>query len=81
VTGRERILWGGTSGGITGIHEWIFEATPDGVHVVINESFGGAPVEAARENLQQMLDASLVAWLAHLKRAAESAAEPPSSTG
>jgi hypothetical protein len=31
--------------------------------------------------MQQLLDASLVAWLAHLKRAAESAAETPSSAG
>jgi hypothetical protein len=81
VTGHERILWGGTANGITGIHEWIFEATPEGVHVITDESFSGAPVEAARENMQQLLDASLVAWLAHLKRAAESAAERPSSAG
>lgn len=81
VTDHERILWGGTGAGITGIHEWIFEATSEGVHVVTNESFSGAPVEAARENLQQLLDASLLAWLAHLKRAAESVAESPSSAG
>ena len=49
VTGHERILWGGTANGITGIHEWIFEATPEGVRVVTNELFSGAPVEAARE--------------------------------
>ena len=29
------------------------------------------PVDADRENMQQMLDASLVAGLTHLKRAAE----------
>jgi uncharacterized protein YndB with AHSA1/START domain len=81
VTDYERILWGGTAGGITGIHEWIFEVTPEGVHVITNESFSGAPVEAARANMQQLLDASLVAWLAHLKRAAESGAESPSSAG
>jgi uncharacterized protein YndB with AHSA1/START domain len=81
MTDHERILWGGTAGGITGIHEWIFESTPEGVHVVTNESFTGAPVEAARENLQQLLDASLGAWLAHLKQAAECVADTPSSDG
>jgi uncharacterized protein YndB with AHSA1/START domain len=81
VTGHERILWGGTANGITGIHEWIFEATPEGVHVVTNESFSGAPVEAARESMQQLLDASLVAWLAHLKRAAEPPQTRPHPAG
>ncbi len=71
VTDHERVLWGGTASGITGIHEWIFEAPAPGVHVVTNESFSGDPVDADRENMQQMLDASLVAWLTHLKRAAE----------
>ena len=71
VTDHARVLWGGTASGITGIHEWIFEETADGVHVVTNESFSGDPVDADRENMQQVLDASLVAWLDHLKRAAE----------
>lgn len=71
VTAPTRVLWGGTAGGITGIHEWIFQETPGGVHVVTNESFSGAPVDADRENMQNMLDASLVAWLDHMKQAAE----------
>jgi hypothetical protein len=71
VTDYTRLLWGGTAGGITGIHEWIFEGTPEGVHVVTNESFSGAPVDADRKNMQQLLDASLVTWLDHPKRTAE----------
>ena len=71
VTDHARVLWGGTASGITGIHEWIFQETTNGVHVVTNESFSGAPVDADRENMQQLLDASLVAWLVHLQRADE----------
>ena len=67
------MLWGGTSGGITGIHEWLFAETPSGVHVERSGSFAGEPVEADVTSLQAMLDASLVAWLGHLKAAAESA--------
>ena len=67
-----RIMWGGTAGGITGVHEWLFTPTPDGVHVVTNESFAGEPVEADAAGMQSMLDASLVAWLDSLKTAAES---------
>jgi len=40
------VLWGGTAGGITGVHEWIFRQTPGSVHVQTNESFAGEPVEA-----------------------------------
>jgi uncharacterized protein YndB with AHSA1/START domain len=71
VADHSRLLWGGTAGGITGIHEWIFSPTPEGVHVVTNESFSGAPVDSDQETMQRMLDASLVAWLSFLKRAAE----------
>ena len=66
-----RVLWGGTAGGITGIHEWVFDDTPNGVRVRTTESFAGEPVEAAIESMQSMLDQSLVSWLAHLKAAAE----------
>lgn len=72
VEDRSRVLWGGTSGGITGIHEWLFNETPTGVHVETTESFAGEPVEADVTSMQSMLDASLVAWLGHLKTAAES---------
>jgi len=71
---RARVLWGGAAGGITGIHEWLFTETPAGVHVTTTESFAGEPVEADAPGMQTALDASLVAWLGHLKTAAESSA-------
>jgi uncharacterized protein YndB with AHSA1/START domain len=74
LAARARVLWGGTSGGITGIHEWVFEETPGGVHVTTSESFAGEPVEAETPGMQTLLDASLVAWLGALKAAAESPA-------
>ena len=74
VADGSRVLWGGIAGGITGIHEWKFAETENGVHVTTNESFAGEPVEADPTSMQSMLDASLVAWLGHLKAAAESSA-------
>jgi uncharacterized protein YndB with AHSA1/START domain len=75
VVDRSRVLWGGTAGGITGVHEWIFsETSSGGVHVTTNESFAGESVEADAPGMQSMLDASLVSWLGHLKAAAESRA-------
>ena len=58
--------------GITGVHEWVFNETPAGVHVTTDESFAGEPVEAGVTGMQSALDSSLIAWLAHLKAAAES---------
>jgi hypothetical protein len=72
VAERARVLWGGTAGGITGIHEWVFSETPTGVHVTTDESFAGEPVEADVTGMQSALDSSLISWLAHLKAAAES---------
>ncbi|MGD0928984.1 MAG: SRPBCC family protein [Streptosporangiaceae bacterium] len=72
VAERSRVLWGGASGGITGVHEWVFSETPTGVHVTTDESFAGEPVEADITGMQSALDSSLAAWLAHLKAAAES---------
>ena len=66
-----RVLWGGTAGGITGIHEWLFTKTPAGVHVTTQESFAGQPVEAGITRMRTILDASLAAWLKNLKAAAE----------
>ena len=68
---RERVLWGGTAGGITGIHEWVFAATPEGIRVSTTESFAGDPVNADPEAMQNILDSSLVAWLGHMKARAE----------
>ena len=70
-----RVLWGGTAGGITGTHEWVFGETPDGVRVTTTESFSGEPVAADVDSMQSMLDQSLVSWLAHLRAAAEGAAD------
>jgi uncharacterized membrane protein len=72
VAHRSRVLWGGTAGGITGVHEWLFNETPTGAHVTTNESFSGDPVSADTANMQALLDASLAAWLDHLRVAAES---------
>ncbi len=69
---HHRVLWGGTAGGITGVHEWLLTATADGVHVETNESFAGVPDEADRAGMQSLLDSSLVAWLSQLKTASES---------
>jgi len=71
MTERTRVLWGVTAGGITGVHEWLFSRTPDGVRVVTNESFAGGAVEADRAGMQSALDHSLTSWLVHLKAAAE----------
>jgi Polyketide cyclase / dehydrase and lipid transport len=74
VADRSRVLWGGTADGITGVHEWLFDETADGVHVATNESFAGDPVAADPAAMQSMLDTSLTSWLEHLKAAAESKA-------
>jgi uncharacterized membrane protein len=71
MTERARVLWGGTAGGITGIHEWVFTGTPAGTHVTTRESFAGEPVRADVTAMQAALDSSLTAWLGHLKAAAE----------
>jgi hypothetical protein len=72
VSERRRTLWGGTAGGITGVHEWLFAETDDGVRVTTNESFAGDPVSADVAGMQARLDASLVAWLDDLRSAAAS---------
>lgn len=71
VTEGSRVLWGGTSGGITGVHEWMFAPTADGVRATTEESFAGDPVEADIAGMASALDSSLSAWLGHLKAAAE----------
>ena len=71
VSDRSRTLWGGTTEGITGVHEWVFAETDGGVRVTTNESFAGDPVSADVAGMQGQLDASLVAWLDYLRAAAE----------
>jgi hypothetical protein len=75
VDSHHRILWGGTAGGITGVHEWLFTRIDGGVHVETNESFAGEAVAADAAGMQALLDSSLVVWLSRLKAAAESNAE------
>ncbi len=71
IENQVRVLWGGTSDGITGVHEWVFTETPTGTRVMTVESFAGAPVEADVTGMQRALDGSLTSWLQHLKTAAE----------
>jgi uncharacterized membrane protein len=66
-----RILWGGTSGGITAIHDWTFEQTPQGATVTTEESLAGPPVDAAADGLRGTLDYSRTSWLRQLAAAAE----------
>ncbi|MEU6431261.1 MFS transporter [Microbispora sp. NPDC046973] len=71
VVPGERIVWGGPAGGIDGIHVWSFTADGDSVTVRTEESWSGAPVDAAAEQLGQALHESLESWLAALKGRAE----------
>lgn len=70
----ERLVWGGPANGIEGTHVWTFERTGDQVTVHTEESWSGAPVEAATTELGQALKASLTTWLAALKSRAEQTA-------
>lgn len=67
----ERIVWGGPAHGITGIHVWTFDRAGDQVTVRTEESWSGAPVDAAPEELGRALHQSLRSWLAALKSQAE----------
>ncbi|RFU40175.1 MFS transporter [Actinomadura logoneensis] len=71
VVPGERIVWGGPAGGIDGVHVWTFTADGGRVTVRTEESWAGAPVEAAAEQLGRALHASLESWLAALKTRAE----------
>jgi hypothetical protein len=59
VQDQSRVLWGGTGDGITGVHEWVFTATPADTHVETTESFAGAPVEADVAGMQRVLTGRL----------------------
>ncbi|WP_198653858.1 MFS transporter [Actinocorallia populi] len=71
VVPGERIVWGGPASGIDGVHVWTFTADGDRVTVRTEESWAGAPVDAAAEHLGQALRQSLESWLAALKDRAE----------
>ena len=73
VEPQHRTLWGAPASGITGVHEWLFDETPEGVTITTTESFAGAPVDADVNGMQAVLDGSLTSWLAEIKRKAESA--------
>jgi len=64
-----RILWGGTAGGITGVHYWLFTPMDGGVHVETNESSAGEAVQENLAGMQTQLNGSLVAWLGRLTTA------------
>ncbi|MFJ6530474.1 SRPBCC family protein [Streptomyces longwoodensis] len=70
VPGR-RLVWGGPANGIEGVHVWTFEQTGSQVTVHTEESWSGAPVDAAVEQLGQALQQSLTTWLTSLKSRAE----------
>jgi len=70
VDAPHRILWGGPAHGITGIHEWTFNADGDATVVHTVESWDGDLVRADADNLRNALDTSLAAWLEHLHEAA-----------
>ncbi|AUI60260.1 SRPBCC family protein [Amycolatopsis sp. BJA-103] len=67
----DRILWGGTAGGITGIHLWTLEVIGSSVRVHTEESWDGGPVLADVDGMRAALGESLAAWLGHLRKAAE----------
>ncbi|MGW5369094.1 SRPBCC family protein [Streptomyces sp. NPDC004009] len=72
VPGR-RLVWGGPAGGTDGVHVWTFEQAGGQVTVRTEESWSGAPVDAAPQQLGQALEQSLTAWLTCLKTCAEQA--------
>ncbi|MGW0751385.1 SRPBCC family protein [Streptomyces sp. NPDC002587] len=74
VVPGERLVWGGPANGIEGVHVWTFEETGGQVTVRTEESWSGAPVDAAVTELRQALDDSLTTWLASLKARAEQTA-------
>jgi hypothetical protein len=58
---------------LSGVHEARQRDTRRGA-VTTTGSFGDEPVEADAPGMQTVLDASVAAWLGHLKAAAESSA-------
>lgn len=72
VVPQQRIVWGGPSQGIVGVHVWTFDQTPDGVSVRTTESWAGPPIAADPDGMRAALIASLSAWLVALKDTAES---------
>ena len=70
VDPQRRTLWGGTVGGIQGVHEWRFLATGQSTQVETEESWAGAPVSADPARMESALRESLERWLKFLADAA-----------
>jgi hypothetical protein len=68
---ERRIVWGGETHGIDGLHVWTFEPCATGVTVRTRESWDGDPVLADPDGLRSALHTSLVTWLEALKSTAE----------
>lgn len=66
-----RTVWGGPAQGIEGIHVWSFALEGSGVHVVTEESWSGAPIDADVAGAQALLHDSIALWLRDLTREAE----------
>lgn len=73
VEPQRRTLWGGTTAGVTGIHEWTFAEVDGGVLVETAESWDGDVVRADVPLMQKYCDDALLDWLQRLAVAAESA--------
>ncbi|MFF6834035.1 MULTISPECIES: SRPBCC family protein [unclassified Streptomyces] len=69
-----RVVRDGTVEGIVGVHAWTFEETDGGVLVRTEESWSGAPADAATDELATALKTSLENWLGSLKARAEQTA-------
>ncbi|MFF9180591.1 SRPBCC family protein [Streptomyces misionensis] len=71
VVPGQRLVWVGPAGGIDGVHVWTFEQTGSQVTVRTEESWSGAPVDAAPQQLGQALEQSLTTWFARMKTRTE----------
>jgi len=72
VRPRSMIAWRGRALGLNAVHIWILTPQPDGAVLVrTRESMDGFPISLLYPSAK--LQASDVAWLASLKRAAEAA--------
>ncbi|MFC8490390.1 SRPBCC family protein [Streptomyces sp. NPDC057235] len=69
-----RVVRDGTVEGIVGVHAWTFEETDGGVLVRTEESWSGAPADAATDELATALKTFLENWLGSLKARAEQTA-------
>jgi uncharacterized protein YndB with AHSA1/START domain len=74
VEPHRRLGWTGKAMGAIAKHLWILEPQNGGVLVRTEESFEGWVVVLLRGMMQKTLDTSLQAWLAQLKKTAESIA-------